>query len=267
MVALPIPMTAEDVRLRRIIFILICALPILIGALVVGWYSHHKKALEAVVYDSAVKLAKAGEYKHAVGELDRALTLNPTDLRIYQLRATARHNLGDEHNAILDATQVIDRSRVPVLEAYQVRALAYWNLHDYRHAVEDLDQALQLKASLAAGYTLRGNAYWQMGDTHAALEDFTLSIYLEASFDAYYQRGSVRQILGDYKGAMDDYTNAANLQPNMLYPYRARANLRRRFGDLAGAEADENKVRAIQKSPGPEDPANRTNAPSPYKLH
>jgi tetratricopeptide (TPR) repeat protein len=259
-------MTAEDPRVRWIRIILICALPILVGALV-AWYSHHQEAGETVVYDSAVKLAKAGEYKHAVGELDRALGLNPADLRIYQLRATARHNLGDEHNAILDATQVIDRSRVPVLEAYQVRALAYWNLHDYRHAVEDLDQALQLKASWAAGYTLRGNDYWQMGDTHAALENFTLSIYLEASFDAYYQRGSVRQILGDYKGAVDDYTNAATLQPNMLYPYRARAKLRRRFGDLAGAEADENKVRAIQKSPGAEDPANRTNAPSPYKLH
>lgn len=254
--ALPIPMTAQDVRRRRIRSVIVWLSPILVVAPPMAWYSHHQSALkyETLVYQDAVQLEKAGAYRDAVSRLDLAITLNPADLRAYQLRAMARHNLGDNRSAVIDATRVINRSPVPVMEAFQVRALAYWDLRDYRRVVEDLNRALELMPSWATGYTLRGNAYWQMGDSQRAIEDFSQSISVGPSFESYYQRGSLREMLGDYRNAMDDYTSAADLQPNTPDPYRARAGLRKRFGDLAGALADEAKVSAIKNRITPEQP-------------
>jgi tetratricopeptide (TPR) repeat protein len=254
--ALPIPMTAQDVRRRRIRFVMICLSPILVVAPPVAWYSHHQSALkyEMLVYQDAAQLEKAGAYRDAARRLDLAITLNPADLKAYLLRAMTRHNLGDNRRAVIDATEVINRSPAPVMEAFQVRALAYWDLRDYQRVVEDLNHALELRPSWAAGYTLRGNAYWQTGDSSRAIQDFSQSISVEPSFEGYYQRGSLREMLGDYRSAMDDYTSAADLQPNTPDPYRARAGLRKRFGNLAGAQADEARVSAIKNRITPERP-------------
>jgi tetratricopeptide (TPR) repeat protein len=78
------------------------------------------------------------------------------------------------------------------------------------------------------------------------MEDFSRSISIEPSFEGYYQRGSLRETLGDYRDAMSDYTRAVDLEPGTPYPYRARAGLRKRFGDLAGARADEAKANPIK---------------------
>ena len=59
----------------------------------------------------------------------------------------------------------------------------------------------------------------ESGDEHAAIQKFTQAISLKPTVETYYQRGNAQFDLGNYEGAVEDYTAVLEKDPSYLDAY------------------------------------------------
>ena len=79
----------------------------------------------------------------------------------------------------------------------------------------------------------------ESGDYKGAVDDYTQALNLNPEvWCLYYNRASARCRLGDYQGAIDDYTQALNLNPGDEISYIRRGYARLQLGDYQGAIDD-----------------------------
>ncbi|MBN4001251.1 tetratricopeptide repeat protein [Nostoc sp. LPT] len=78
----------------------------------------------------------------------------------------------------------------------------------------------------ANAYKERASVCNLLGDYQGAIEDYTQAICINPNDDsAYCMRGQERRNLRDDKGAIKDYNKAIELNPNYAYAYYLRAEL------------------------------------------
>ena len=63
---------------------------------------------------------------------------------------------------------------------------------------------------------------------------------------AYRLRGDSKRKLGDYQGAINDYSKAIEIYPNKAYLYNYRASAKRKLGDNEGANEDDRKAEKLK---------------------
>ena len=64
---------------------------------------------------------------------------------------------------------------------------------------------------------------------------------------AYNNRGNTYDSMGDYEKAIEDYTQAIQINPGEALYYQNRAKTYRKLGDAEKAEADEQKAKEIKE--------------------
>jgi len=105
-------------------------------------------------------------------------------------------------------------------------------------------------ADPASAWYERGLAQRDQKNCRAAVADFGRTIELQPDhFQALYQRGNCLQVLGDYAGAVADYSRAVALPGRIdarFRAYFARADAHRRLGELEPAYADYTQVMALR---------------------
>jgi tetratricopeptide (TPR) repeat protein len=92
---------------------------------------------------------------------------------------------------------------------YAMRALAYSLKGDYPTAIRDYDAAIQMVPNFAVALNNRAWAYFRWGKAAEGLPDVEESLRLEPT--AAYSldtRAHIRQVMGDPKAALNDYTRA-----------------------------------------------------------
>jgi tetratricopeptide (TPR) repeat protein len=88
----------------------------------------------------------------------------------------------------------------------------------------------------------RGKGKFLERDNEGAIEDFTEAINLDPQFaEAYDRRALVRERVGDYEGAVADYTEVIRLNPHYASAYLRRGDARDR-DDYQGRIADYTEV-------------------------
>ncbi|MEB3886897.1 tetratricopeptide repeat-containing serine protease family protein [Lyngbya sp. CCY1209] len=103
--------------------------------------------------------------------------------------------------------------------------------------------------STASDYYARGAANYGRGNFRAAINDFTQSLRLDGNNrDAYIFRGVARFDQKDYEGAIADYNRALQIDNNYADAYVGRGLARRQQGDLQGAIADYNRALQIDNN-------------------
>lgn len=126
----------------------------------------------------------------------------------------------------------------------------YDDLGDYDKALEYCNQAIALD-SLKTNYLYeKANILDNAGRTQEAIK--TMSDYIANTPDepaGYYQRGWFKDHFGDIEGALEDYTMAITLQPNVAYAYLNRGVLYRLKGENAKAESDFKQVVRLDSIP------------------
>jgi len=89
----------------------------------------------------------------------------------------------------------------------------------------------------------RGSYRNEKGDFRGAVEDYTQAIILKPDYaDAYYNRGIAYYSAGDAKAALADYNAVERLKPRFPDNYYNRGITRHALGDNKGALADYNKA-------------------------
>ena len=83
----------------------------------------------------------------------------------------------------------------------------------------------------------------KLGDFKGAIADYTKAIEINPNYGrAYNNRGNSKHNLKDYQGAIADYTKAIKIDPNDADYYYNRGNSKEELGDLKGACTDWRKA-------------------------
>ena len=126
----------------------------------------------------------------------------------------------------------------------------YDDLGDYDKALEYCNQAIALDSVKTNYLYEKANILDNAGRTQEAIK--TMSDYIANTPDepaGYYQRGWFKDHSGDIEGALEDYTMAITLQPNVAYAYLNRGVLYRLKGENAKAESDFKQVVRLDSIP------------------
>jgi tetratricopeptide (TPR) repeat protein len=96
-----------------------------------------------------------------------------------------------------------------------------------------LDEGL---SKVARTYLLLGLTHYESGDHKKAIQEYTNAIEIDPTYaTAYVNRGLSRSIKGQYKDALNDFDHALQLQPGNMqaYYFRAAAHERKKRYQLA----------------------------------
>jgi tetratricopeptide (TPR) repeat protein len=118
----------------------------------------------------------------------------------------------DNERRIEGCTALIESgafAQVQLADIYAMRALAYLLKGEYGTAIQDYDKAIDVRPDFAVALNNRAWAYFRWGKAEKGLPDVEESLRLEPT--AAYSldtRAHIRQVTGDPKGALNDYTKA-----------------------------------------------------------
>jgi tetratricopeptide (TPR) repeat protein len=94
-------------------------------------------------------------------------------------------------------------------DVYAMRALAYSLKGDYATAIRDYDVAIGMRPDYAVALNNRAWAFFRSGKVDQALPDVEKSLKIEPrAAHSLDTRAHIRQVKGDPKGALNDYTKA-----------------------------------------------------------
>ncbi|MBP5776770.1 MAG: tetratricopeptide repeat protein [Prevotella sp.] len=134
----------------------------------------------------------------------------------------------DSLSAVIDAT----KRTADVKPCLLLRAVAYCSIQNFDNAIDDLSIYLQIDSTSSL-------AYWQRAVCQAKINEFNASqgtnVELQSAnvlgdlSDAiqlspknaylYHDRGNLYSLRNDYQRAVDDYTRAIDLEPNLAEAY------------------------------------------------
>lgn len=242
-----IPVTAEDVRRRKIRTILKILGAVVLATLVLGWiYKRATDPINArVSYDEGTRLQQAARYQEAILAFTRALELKPDFAEAYRMRGRAYFEVTELDRSINDYSAAIKLSP-PDAQTLLDRATAYLARANYSAAMADCDRAISLNSKLAQAFNLRGTARRAQGDARAALGDFDRAVALAPNVANYFQRGATYQILGEHREAIADFTEVIEMRPEDSPAYFARAEALSAVGENGRASQDRARAKILE---------------------
>jgi len=180
---------------------------------------------------------KTGNNDRAIADFNKAIELSPGYPLARKRRAEAKKNKRDYEGAIADYTRLI--------EEYPTNREAYYGRAESRELKGDADGAkADHQKAREQPYTFLSSE-WAIADCTQMIEADALNL------GAYDARGACRKDLGDYEGAIADYTTVIELSPykhSKVVGYHCRGNVKLQKGDNDGAIADFDTV--LKMSPG-----------------
>src|SRR5438876_857348 len=79
--------------------------------------------------------------------------------------------------------------------------------------------------TVAKSWFKKGELKYNNGNYKGAIEDYTKAINLDPkNIDYYLRRGFCRDITGDYKGAIEDFTKVIEIEPKHKWAYLSRGS-------------------------------------------
>lgn len=157
----------------------------------------------------------------------------------------------DKNNGVFDECAFGAAKEAVRLDPQNANALALRGFlhkgnHDYDAALEDLNEAIRLSPDIANFYGIRSSIFEKKNMLKEAIDDLSVAMKTYSSHHDYAQRGSLFFKNDDFENALKDYTEAIRLKPDYEYHYTMRAEVYRKLGKQAEAEADELKAKEFE---------------------
>lgn len=196
-----------------------------------------KTYLPDAYYNRGTLKILLGDHNGAVLDLNEAIVLDPKYSRYFYQRALSKQILNDYSGAFEDYTKSIELISNSKLEETEAMIGASISVNDNPKKM-NLDN-LTLVKILVAAYSNRGTVKQKFNDFSGAVSDFNNAIDLEPNdAELYYNRGYSKTDLFEYQEAIDDYSKAIEINPNYTSAYANRSALKEALGDMSGACAD-----------------------------
>jgi tetratricopeptide (TPR) repeat protein len=202
---------------------------------------HHLKAYQR----SGLARFQICDREGAIEDFSQAIRINPNDSFAYINRAYARSQLGDNQGAIEDYTQAIKLNP-------NSHNLNFYNLHNGNHKNnltnnQELFQALiqmeEITPDSTEAYKKRANSRYEIGDYEGAISDYTEALKTDTyDTESYFNRANARYEIGDKKGAIEDFSQIIKININDADAYFYRGKFRCELGDKQGAIEDLKKA-------------------------
>lgn len=168
--------------------------------------------------DDAEALAARGvaatrrrDYRGALADLGRAISLAPGRAEFYHDRSTVYLETGMTGQALEDCSAAL-RLNPRFVEASLRRAAILAEAGQYAAALSDLNAVVGIDRRSFEGYANRGLVLYRLGSVADAIKDFDRALALNPDSAAtWYNRGLARAASGDAGQAMADYTQARQL--------------------------------------------------------
>ena len=124
-----------------------------------------KNPNDSTAYNNrAVARYELGDYKGAVKDYDKAISIDPDFAVAYYNRGKAKYAIGDHKGAIKDYDKAISIDP-NYADAYTNRGLVKYAIGDYKGAIKDYDKAISINPNDAFAYTNRAVAKYNLGDS------------------------------------------------------------------------------------------------------
>ena len=108
---------------------------------------------------------------------------------------------------------------------------------DPNEQIQLYTEAISLEPKNLDALFYRGLAKHSIGDFNGAILDYTKVIFYEPSADVYFNRGNSKYSLMDFNGAKEDYSNALNLNSQFIEARYSLAVTKNDLKDYHGAIA------------------------------
>jgi tetratricopeptide (TPR) repeat protein len=144
------------------------------------------------------------DFENAISDFDRAISVNPEYSEAFNLRGASKFKLGDFHGAIEDYNMAI---KLDKKHTGGVRLTIY----DQRGRVIESTKP-EADPGMAVPYYNRALAWEALENYEEAIEDYTSALDIDPSLlSAYFFRGGLKHLTGDFYGACSDWRKAEEL--------------------------------------------------------
>lgn len=188
----------------------------------------------------AINGLNSGKLNEALEDLNKVIKIEPDYADAYMVRGLVRVFL-KQSNAIEDLDKAI-RIAPNLTEAYKIRSFARIFLKDYQGAIEDLNQTIKINNGSSDVYLLRG-LISALLKSQGAIEDVNKAIQMNPSSESYIFGGFVYVVLKDYQGAIQYINKAIEMNPKSQdAAYFLRGRIHALSGDYQKSVEDYNQA-------------------------
>lgn len=242
-------------RFSTLIFVLLTVL-FFSECFVVRAAGPHRPNPEAVALcDQADPLIEKNKCQDAKMLLDKAISIDPEYVRLYEERSRVFLRMGERAKSDLDTKkgdQLILDQATPEGQTDTGMGESALRLKEYDLAVAFLTRAISKEPKSASLYSDRGFAYANLGLRDKSKADHNMALKLAPKGSAYYfERGQSEAVLGMYDEAAEDFSKTLELGPKVRPIYEERGKAYLHAGSYYKALNDLNRALAMERKDAP----------------
>lgn len=202
-----------------------------------------------ILLERVKKKVNKKDFTNALIDVNKVLSIEPTDFTAYIERSKIKRELNDLIGADEDYETglVLMKKKERGLKALD-KAREKDDANDFKGAIKYYSEAIDCTVNFDFVYYYRALAKKYAGDYEGALLDFNKTLEINPTYsEAFYDRARLKHHqFKDYDGAMNDYTTAIKLNPTESKFFEYRGVLKNEMNN-EGATNDFNK--AIELNP------------------
>jgi tetratricopeptide (TPR) repeat protein len=188
-------------------------------------------------------------YKDAINDYSKALSLNAKNLGNYWSRALCYYYTEEYNKALKDFEQcekLIDvNDKDNLTELYSLIAGIYQKLENKEKAINYYTKSISIKEENNKSFLYRANLYYELEEFSKAINDFTKALNIFRTDNKtkdylYTQRAQSYTRIGEYEKAINDIDQAISISPN-YYQFLVRGEANRLAGRYKFAIVDFSK--------------------------
>ena len=168
---------------------------------------------EDELLNAGISKFETEDYEDAVVYFDRALALNPENIKTYNAKSFALFALKKYEKVIANNLEAIKFDSTDYKPYYNM-ANARLELNQVEGAIEDYARAIKIKPNEADIYLNRGTGYYRTGAYFKAIEDFNFAQKLDKNLPfVFYNRAKAYLKMDSIDLAIEDLTKMVSMMP------------------------------------------------------
>jgi len=188
-----------------------------------------------------------GKYKEAISDLERSLSISPTNAAAHRILALSYEKTGRSDEAEKEYRRATSL-RPEYWAGYNDLGIYFHRHKRHAEAAENFKQVIRLAPNNHWGYNNLGAQLLYLGDEEVALEMYERSIEINPEVTAYRNLGSIFYRRGEYASAIPMYEKAVESSQKNYVAWGYLANAQYWAGQKKEALVSWNNMIAIAKT-------------------